>query len=106
MTTVTIKPKNSASINSTSNSYFTEGCTDLNAVISIGAVTTTAPNVAIEISSDNATWITLSNNTTLTGNSNTLIQLSNSLGRFTRARVTSAGSGANLNHIMIKGIGR
>ena len=93
-------------LNSTTPSYFTEGCSDLNAIISIGAVTTTAPNVAIEISSDNVTWVQMANNTTLTANSNNIIQLSNALARFTRAKVTSAGSGATLNHIMIKGIGR
>jgi hypothetical protein len=93
-------------LNATTPSFFTEGCSDVNAIISIGSVTTTAPNVAIDISSDNVTWVQMANNTTLTANSNNIIQLSNSLGRYTRARISSAGSGATLNHIMVKGIGR
>lgn len=93
-------------LNAVTASYFTEGCADLNVVVSMGAVTTTAPVLVVEQSMDNVNWIQVGADITTVANTNNFLQASNALGRFTRIRVKTAGSGATLNAVWVKGIGR
>ena len=97
---------NSNTLNSTTPSWFTEGTVDFNVVVSMGAITTTAPIYAVEISPDNSNWFQIGANVNISANSNVMVSSTTTLGRFTRVRVVSAGSGATLNYIMYKGIGR
>ena len=90
--------------NSTTNSYFTEGCKDLSVFVSMGAVTTTAPVLVVEISPDNTNWVQIGADITTTASTNNLLQLSNAQARFTRLRVKTVGVGATLNFIAIKGM--
>jgi hypothetical protein len=93
-------------LNSVTGTLFTEGCSDINVFVSMGAVTTTAPTLVYETSPDGTNWVQVGANITTAANTNTILQISNVLARFSRIRVSSAGSGATLNFIMIKGIGR
>lgn len=93
-------------LNAVTTSYFTDGCTDFNIAVSMGAVTTTAPVLVLEQSMDNTNWVQVGADITTAANTNNLLQVSNALGRFTRIRVKTAGSGATLNFVMVKGIGR
>lgn len=92
-------------INSVTPSFFTEGCKDLNVVVSIGAVTTTAPVLALEISPDNANWVQVGADITTAASTNNLLQVSSALARFARVRVKTAGVGATLGYVMVKGVG-
>ena len=93
-------------LNSVTPSYFVEGCADLNVLVSMGAVTTTAPVLALEVSPDNATWVQVGADITTAASTNNLLQVTGALGRFARIRVKTAGSGATLGFLMVKGIGR
>lgn len=92
-------------LNSVTPSFFTEGCTDLNVVVVMGAVTTTAPVLVVETSPDNANWVQVGADITTAANTNNLSQAANAQARFTRIRVKTAGSGATLTYIMVKGVG-
>jgi hypothetical protein len=93
-------------INSVTPSYFVEGCAGLNVFVNMGAVTTTAPVLALEVSPDNANWIQSGADITTAANSNNLLSVTDVLGRFVRIRVKTAGSGATLGFLMVKGVGR
>ena len=93
-------------INSVTPSFFVEGCADLNVMVSMGAVTTTAPVLVLEVSPDNATWVQSGADITTAANTNNLLQAISVLGRFARIRVKTAGSGATLGFLMVKGIGQ
>ena len=92
-------------INSVTPSFFVEGCSDLNVMVSMGAVTTTAPVLVLEVSPDNANWVQIGADITTAANTNNLLAAA-ALGRFARIRVKTAGSGATLGFLMVKGIGR
>jgi hypothetical protein len=92
-------------INSVTPSFFLEGCKDLNVVVSMGAVTTTAPVLVLEVSADNAVWVQVGADITTVANTANLLQVQDVLARFARIRVKTAGSGATLGYIMVKGIG-
>jgi hypothetical protein len=93
-------------LNSVTPSFFTEGCVDLNVFVCMGAVTTTPPVLAFEISYDNVNWWQVGADITTAASTNTLLQLSNAQGRFARVRVKTAGSGATLNYVVVKGVGK
>jgi hypothetical protein len=92
-------------ISSVTPSFFTEGCKDLNVVVSMGAVTTLAPVLVLEISPDNTNFVQVGADIMTAASTNNLLQVSSALARFARVRVKTAGSGATLNYVMVKGIG-
>ena len=91
-------------LNSTTSSYFIDGCKDFNVLVNMGAVTTTAPVIVIEVSPDGTDWVQYGADITTVASTISLVQLTNVLGRFIRLRVKTAGSGATLNYVMIKGV--
>lgn len=93
-------------LNSATPAFFTEGCVDINVVVVIGAVTTTAPVLVYETSPDNFNWVQLGADITTAANTNNILQVSNAQARFSRLRVKTAGSGATLGYIMVKGVGK
>jgi hypothetical protein len=95
-------------LNNVTSSFFTEGCTDLNVVVSMLGVTTTAPVLAYETSVEatGTAWAQVGTDITATANSTILLQLSNVQSRFSRIRVKTAGSGATVNYLMVKGVGK
>jgi hypothetical protein len=90
-------------INSVTPTFFTEGCAELNIFVSMGAVTTTAPVLVYECSPDNAVWVQVGADITTTASTQNLLQISNVQPRFSRIRVKTAGSGATLSYVMVKG---
>lgn len=93
------------SLNSTSPSFFTEGCADLVVLVNMGAITTTAPTFALQISADGTNFVQLGADITTTANTTSVLQVSNAQASFSRLLVKSAGSGATLGYVMIKGTG-
>jgi hypothetical protein len=92
-------------LNSTSPSFFTEGCVNLVVMVNIGAVTTTAPIFALQVSVDNLNWVQLGADITTAANTTSILQVSNAQARFSRLLVKTAGSGATLGYVMVKGVG-
>jgi hypothetical protein len=92
-------------LNSTSPSFFTEGCVDLVVMVNMGAITTTAPTFALQVSVDNVNWVQLGADITTTASTTSILQVSNAQARFSRLLVKTAGSGATLGYVMVKGVG-
>ena len=90
-------------VNSTTSTYFIDGCTNINCVVSMGAVTTTAPVLVVEYSIDGSQWYQSGADITTVASTNQIQKELGILARFVRVRVKTAGSGATLNYIMIKG---
>jgi len=92
-------------LNSTSPSFFTEGCVDLVVMVNMGAITTTAPVFALQVSVDNTNWVQLGADITTAASTTSILQVSNAQARFSRLLVKTAGSGATLGYVMVKGVG-
>lgn len=95
-------------LNSNTLPYFTDGCSILNAVVNVGNVVVTAPNVVLEGSAEGLanTWYRLGSELQTANNTLSYITVTDALPRFARVRVSAAGVGANLNYVMIKGASR
>lgn len=93
-------------LNSTTPSFFTEGCADINVFVNMGAITTTAPTFALQVSADNTNWVQVGADITTAASTTSVLQVSNILARFSRLLVKSAGSGATLGYVMVKGVGK
>jgi hypothetical protein len=92
-------------LNSTSPSFFTEGCVNLVVLVNMGAITTTAPTFALQVSVDNVNFVQLGADITTTASTTSILQVTNAQARFSRLLVKSAGSGATLGYVMVKGVG-
>ena len=90
-----------ATANSTTSSYFIDGCSNLNVIAALGS-TTTPPVLVAEVSPDASIWIQVGADISPTANSGTLLQVTNVLSKFVRVRVKTAGTSATLTYIMIK----
>lgn len=87
-------------LNSTTPAYQTEGCMQLQVVISSGAITTSGATFTLEGSMDNLNWYTIG--TTMSpAASTTASQTLTDLSRFVRVRASTAGVGQTLNYIDI-----
>jgi hypothetical protein len=93
-------------LNTVTASFFTEGCVDLNVVVAMAAITTTAPVLAFEVSADNSAWTQVGGDITTVASTALLVQISNVQARFSRLRTKTAGSGASTNFMMVKGVGK
>jgi hypothetical protein len=93
-------------LNSTSAVFFTEGCADLVVMVNMGAITTTAPVFALQVSVDNTNFVQLGADITTAASTTSILQVSNAQARFSRLLVKTAGSGATLGYVMVKGVGK
>ena len=93
-------------LNSTSAVFFTEGCADLVVLVNMGAITTTTPVFALQVSVDNTNWVQLGADITTVASTTSILQVSNAQARFSRLLVKTAGSGATLGYVMVKGVGK
>ena len=93
-------------LNSTSPAFFTEGCADLVVMVNMGAITTTAPVFALQVSVDNTNWVQLGADITTAASTTSILQVTNAQARFSRLLVKTAGSGATLGYVMVKGVGK
>jgi hypothetical protein len=92
-------------LNSVTPSFFTEGCVDLNVMMSFGTMTT-APVLALEGSLNNVDWYQIGADITPTASATTFVQASNAQNRFTRIRVKTAGATIVFGYVAVKGAGR
>jgi len=91
--------------NSTSTVLPVFEAANVQAVINMGAVTTTAPSITIQGSEDNANWYDLGTAIATVANSTKEATYSLRNAAFVRAIVTGAGSGATLGYISLKAFG-
>jgi hypothetical protein len=81
-----------------------QNCERLQLVISAGTITTTAPAIQLEGSDDNGvTWYGLGSPLTAVANTTVQTTIAPANSQLVRARVTTAGVGASLNYVLIKG---
>lgn len=85
-------------------SYFAEGCTSFNLIISMNGGGSVMPTITLQGSEDSINWFALS--TGLLGVISSSVSIASTVGlscRYVRAIVTGAGTGSVLNHLVIKG---
>lgn len=92
-------------LNSVTPSFFTEGCVDLNVLMSFGTMTT-APVLVLEGSLNNVDWYQVGADITPTASATSFVAVSNAQNRFTRIRVKTAGATVVFGYVAIKGVGR
>lgn len=92
-------------LNSVTPSFFTEGCVDINLLMSFGTMTT-APVLVLEGSLNNVDWYQIGTDITPTASATSFVAASNAQNRFTRIRVKTAGATIVFGYVAIKGIGR
>lgn len=87
--------------NSTTPTLFQGAANNVQLVVNMGAITTTAPAFQIEGSEDGANWYPIG--TPLTAVANSTVEVTvNKSATFARARVSTAGSGATLGYVALK----
>lgn len=89
-------------LNSTSSILNSDGSGIANLVVSMGAITTTAPQFVLEGSEDNANWYVIGSNLTAVASSTVSLTYATVHSKFVRAKVAVAGSGATLGYVCIK----
>lgn len=89
-------------LNSTTSTYFIEGCRDFNVVVRCTAQTGAA-TIALQVSNDGTNFLTLST-TLATINGTAQAKYTNEMWKFGRLIVTAAGSGITLGEAVITGI--
>lgn len=92
-------------LSSATASLWSDGCSNAQLVLNMGAITTTAPAVQLQGSEDGAFWYPIGS--ALTGVASAVVQLTvtNISCAFIRAIVTTAGSGATMNSLSLKAWG-
>jgi hypothetical protein len=92
-------------LSSNTLTYNVQGTKDLTVMVSMGAVTTTAPVMQVQISPDSTSWVQVGSNITTVASTNTFFQAASVQANFVRLTVSTAGTGATLNFIFIKAMG-
>lgn len=92
-------------LNSTTGTWFVEGCKEYTLNISMGAVTTTAPIFQLQASPTGLStdWFNIGATVTGTASTNQTLSISNTPARFVRVLVQTAGSGATCNFVNLVG---
>jgi hypothetical protein len=79
-----------------------DGSGIVNLVVSMGAITTTAPQFVLEGSEDAANWYVIGANLTGVASSTVAQTYATVFSKFLRARVAVAGVGATLGYVNLK----
>lgn len=91
-------------INSVTSSLNTQNCQNVQLLVTAGAITTTAPAFQLEGSDDNGlTWYAIGNPLTAVASSTVRAVTVDTNSQLIRARVSTAGSGATITHVLLKG---
>lgn len=91
-------------LNSVTPSLNVQGCRNLQLVINVGAITTTAPALQLQASEDGGvTWFNLGTPLTAVANSTVQATVSNVTTNLLRAIVTTAGVAVTAGYVLIKG---
>lgn len=87
---------------SATSAIWTEGSKNAQLIITMGAVTTTAPQLTIQGTVDGSNWFALGSALTSVASSTVQLTVNNINAQRIRAIVSTAGSGATLGHIVLK----
>ena len=91
-------------LNAVTPSLIVQNCRHLKLLITAGAITTTAPALQLEGSDDNGvTWYSIGTPLTAVASSTVRFAIVDINAQLVRARVSTAGSGATLTYVLIKG---
>jgi hypothetical protein len=91
-------------LNAVTPSLNVQNCRSAQILITAGAITTTAPALQLEGSDDNGlTWYALGTPLTAVASSTVRAVVVDTNSQLLRARVSTAGSGATLTHVLLKG---
>ena len=91
-------------LNAVTSSVNVQNCRNAQILIAAGAITTTAPALQLEGSDDNgATWYAIGSPLTAVASTTVRATTVDVNSQLIRARVSTAGSGATLAHVLLKG---
>jgi hypothetical protein len=90
-------------INSATASLNAQNCANAQLVVDMGAITTTAPAFQIEGTDNGSTWYAIGSPLTAVANTTVQVTVANVQPLALRARVSTAGVGATLNSVTLKG---
>lgn len=94
----------SQALNSTTGSLNVQNCRAAQLLITAGAITTTAPAIQLEGSDDNGTtWYAIGSPLTAVASSTVRAIVVDTNSQLIRGRVSTAGSGATITHVLLKG---
>lgn len=91
-------------LNSTSPIFNIDGTDKVQFSIAVGAITTTAPQIQLEVSDDGVNFALIGTPVTAVASSTVRSAALNDMAKFARVRVTTAGVGVTANFINIKAI--
>lgn len=91
-------------LNSTTPTFNIDGVDKVQFSITVGAITTTAPQVQLEVSDDGVNFALIGTPVTAVASSTVRSAALSDMGKFARVRVTTAGVGVTANFINIKAI--
>lgn len=89
-------------LSSATSALLSDPCNNLQLVVNMGAITTTAPAIQMQGSEDGTNWFSLGSPLTAVASSTVSMQLVDQSVTFARAIVTTAGVGATLGYVCIK----
>jgi hypothetical protein len=91
-------------LNAVTSSLNVQNCRNAQILIAAGAITTTAPALQLEGSDDNGgTWYAIGSPLTAVASTTVRATTVDVNSQLIRARVSTAGSGATLSHVLLKG---
>jgi len=91
-------------LNSTTSAFLVDGCDEYTLTVNMGAITTTAPIFQLEGSEDATNWFSIGTTLTSVANSTVSYGTGSVMSvKWIRARVSTAGSGATLGYVCIRG---
>jgi hypothetical protein len=89
-------------LNSTTAALFAEGADNLQLTINVGAITTTAPQLQLQVSEDGTNYVNVGSPLLAVASSTVLATVANISPKFARAIVTTAGVGVTAGYVQIK----
>lgn len=90
-------------LSSTTAALLVERCRNLQLTINVGAITTTAPSLQLQISEDGTNYVNIGSPLTAIASSTVVSVVSNITAKFARAIVTTAGVGVTAGFVQVKG---
>jgi len=91
-------------LNSTTSAFLVDGCDEYTLTVNMGAITTTAPIFQLEGSEDATNWFSIGTTLTSVASSTVSYGTGSVMSvKWIRARVSTAGSGATLGYVCIRG---
>jgi len=89
-------------LNSVTPTLFQGAGNNVQLIVNVGAITTTAPDIQLEGSEDNSNWYAVGTPLTAVASSTVQLTVNNLSSTFLRARVSTAGVGVTAGYVAIK----